>query len=454
MSTFSISFLGLAQEVRLPADFRSHNLIQFNSSLFDPTLSFERNMPRSFSIWSRWQWQSIDGDPTSLFANYTQKIGNQTAMGLGYLQNNTGVYLNKGGNFNFSHALPLGEESSLIFGANVFAFNQELADDQLILGNGTPVGMLNDQSNFIIQFSPGLRVNTNGFGIGVVIQNALDFNITSGEREAAPRILTGLASYDFPINLFGDEGYLRPQAYIHSIPDADTQYGITAAMSTSNFWIQGGYNNFYGASGGLGVTLFKKLSLGGVMEFGIEDPVSNEDPTFEIVASYFFGDQKFSEKDSKEKAEVEKRRRSDVDEREEQRRLAQARLDSTNNARKEALAAAREQARLDSIARVKREQEVVLQENEKYEEVVSSDGLQPGFYLIANVFGTEHYYLKFMKSLRAQGLEPKSFYRRVKGHHYVYLERYDTLEESRIARDSRFGGKYSGTLWVFRIRGR
>ena len=76
----------------------------------------------------------------------------------------------------------------------------------------------------------------------------------------------------------------------------------------------------------------------------------------------------------------------------------------------------KEQKKQDSINRAmekeKAKEEVVeLKKGEVYEEVAASDGLEPGFYLIANVFGTKRYYEAFMKKLSDEGLQPKSFYR-------------------------------------------
>ncbi|MEO0572890.1 MAG: hypothetical protein AAF039_14375, partial [Bacteroidota bacterium] len=150
-------------------------------------------------------------------------------------------------------------------------------------------------------------------------------------------------------------------------------------------------------------------------------------------------------------------------------RLEKRRMDSINNVRikerrekeiKDSIAQvksreidlAKEQARLDSIAAVKLNEDVVLLPNERYEEVVKGEGLEPGFYLIANVFGTKKYYENFMRTLKGRGLRPGSFYRKANGYNYVYLKRYNSINEARQARDSKFDGKYQDKLWIFRIR--
>mgnify|MGYP000306612685 CR=1 FL=1 len=113
---------------------------------------------------------------------------------------------------------------------------------------------------------------------------------------------------------------------------------------------------------------------------------------------------------------------------------------------------AKEQARLDSLAAIELKKDVVLLPNEKYQEVTNEEGLQPGFYLIANVFGTKRYYENFMITLKRKGLNPGSFYRETNGYNYVYLKRYNSIQEARKDRDSKFNGQYEEKLWIFRVR--
>ena len=113
---------------------------------------------------------------------------------------------------------------------------------------------------------------------------------------------------------------------------------------------------------------------------------------------------------------------------------------------------------LEAIAAIeaekaKKEEIVTPRKGERYEEAVLTEDIRPGYYLIVNVFGTQRYYNLFMQSLKKRGLEPKSFYRTGRKLNYVYLERYNTLSEARVARDSQFFGKYTETIWIFRVKG-
>ena len=87
----------------------------------------------------------------------------------------------------------------------------------------------------------------------------------------------------------------------------------------------------------------------------------------------------------------------------------------------------------------------------RYEEGAKENGLEPGYYLIANVFEVKENYEKFMKSLTKKGLEPQHFLRNFNQYHYVYLERFDTWEEALESRNSNFNGNYMDETWILRI---
>lgn len=460
------------QERQLPTDLRQHTLVQFGSSLMNASYAPDWNRPNSLSLWTRWQWQDIDGDPTTIFANYTHQINARSTAGLGLLQHNTGIFLFTGGNANYTHTFQLDDEVQLLAGVNVFAFQQTVADERFGQNGEVDPTILEDFEGFRMTFSPGFRLLVNRFSMGLAFENAVGFYLSGeGETENFQTIM-GTLGHDFPVTLSSGLGdsFVRPMIYVKSVPEGDTQFGLNGLLSTSKFWLQGGYNSFYGVSGGLGVTLANAFSIGGLMEFGTDSSLEEENPTIEIIASYRFGKPDGRKKvvgfDVEKEVALEQERLK----REEEAELAQQREAALQQER-DSLARARqlaeqlrEQQRKDSIAQVSlqkeqdsltrlRNQNVELRPNEKYEEVQGEEGLEPGFYLIANVYGTQKYFDNFMKTLRTKGLEPKSFYRKANKYNYVYLERYDTMDEARTARDSKFNGKYPDKTWIFRVRG-
>ena len=95
---FLLSVLGTyAQNSDIPVDLRQHNLSEYNASFFNPVLSFYGKSRQSVALWTRWQWQQIDTDPTTLFLNYTRQLNAESFAGLGFFQHNTGIFVNTGG---------------------------------------------------------------------------------------------------------------------------------------------------------------------------------------------------------------------------------------------------------------------------------------------------------------------------------------------------------------------
>ena len=127
----------------------------------------------------------------------------------------------------------------------------------------------------------------------------------------------------------------------------------------------------------------------------------------------------------------------------------QRKIDSVAEARAAAIRAERE-----AKAKANEKETVVPEKGEKYIEVETEGELLPGYYLIANVFATQKYYRAFITELRKKGLNPGSFTRGKDSYRYVYLQRYDTIEAARAARDSKYEGNYDEFTWIFRVRGR
>ncbi len=481
------------QEGRLPADLRQHNLTTYNASLFNPAFSLGRNTPESFALWVRWQWQSIDADPSTLFLNYTRKLNSHSAAGAAFFQHNTGIFFNTGAALNYAYRFEFNPRVKLSVGANLFGFTQKLADDRFQVDPNLPLPLPTVTDDFILQMAPGISLEVERLTFSLASENLLDYNFTAKEGNTAKedKIFMSLLSYDFPLTLgSATNAFLRPSMYLRTIPGQSNQVGFYTLLNTDSYWAQLGYNNFYGYALGGGVTFFKRLSVGALAEFGTDASIVKE-TSFELMAAYFLGtpDERhklvgynmegdepspldaIEEKKEQEKAEEEALQQALEEEaRGEAERMVQARkTDSLSRAKAEAQAIIEKQQRkTDSVAQAKaiairaakkaeevdkraKEAAVRPEAKEKYEEVQTEDGLDAGFYLIANVFGTQKYFDKFMADLRKQGIQPKSFLRSKNGFNYVYLQRYTSIQKARNARDNNFDGKYAGKTWIFRV---
>jgi len=288
---FLIFFIGKAQEVSLPADLRQHTLTQFNASLFNPAFSLDRNNPQSVAFWTRWQWQNIDADPTTLFLNYTRGLNENSAAGIGFFQHNTGIYFNTGVAANYAYQFEFNRLIKLSVGANVFGFQQQIADTRFPVNPIPGIPQSTPTDDFILQVAPGFNLQVENFSLSLASENLIDYNFTDKEANTAnsDKSFMGMGSYDFPIMASDSTAYLRPSIYLRTIPKQPNQIGLNVLFSTRKFWVQSGYNNFYGISVGGGGTILERFSLGAIVEFGTSGSLNSKDPSFELVASYFIG---------------------------------------------------------------------------------------------------------------------------------------------------------------------
>ena len=550
---FLASLVVSSQQAELPTDFRQHTLTQYNSSIVNPVFSLDRNNPQSFSVWSRWQWQSIDGNPTSLFSNYNRSINEKSAFGLTFFQHNTGVFFNTGGAANYAYEIKFNSKVRLSLGTNIYVYNRKLANN-LTANDLQVLGLPLLGTDLILQAAPGMNLAIKNFSLSLTSENLIDYNLDDKEivTDLSNKSMFVMASYDFPVRSADSTAYIRPAVYMKTIPGFDKQIGGNLVLSKEKYWLQAGYNTYYGTSAGIGTTLFDRLSVGGVVEFGAGSSQEINDLTFEIVASYFMGntekrrpkvindfddlerslaedervrETKIQEELDKakelsnneeianpkediietieEEAEFEQQevdiieteqqepekeltRREERKQLKERKRQAeidaqQAKMeeavelqrlrDEQSQARKDELKAI-EAARArtaDSLLQLENLKEIERQKNaekviasnekvtplpgEKYIEVKKEGDLEPGYYLIVNVFGTKKYFNLFMEDLRKKGFNPGSFLRKSNNYNHVYLKRYNTIQEIRQARATKFDGRYTATTWIFRVTG-
>ncbi|QCX00240.1 type IX secretion system membrane protein PorP/SprF [Aggregatimonas sangjinii] len=486
-----------SQNNAIPVDLRQHNLTEYNSSFFNPVLSSYGTEKQSVALWTRWQWQEVDTDPTTLFLNYKRQINPESSAGLGFFQHNTGVYLNTGGVLNYAYSYTVNPNVKFGIGLNLLGFKQVTAGVGFLGGSQTPSSELSEANDFVLQMAPGLYLKWKNLGIGFTSENLLDYNFTQKARNsgAKERIYAFSTTYDF--YLFSNSISVRPTAYWKSIPFQDDQIGLNMYFSAAKYWAQAGYNSFYGASVGIGGRFFKKASVGVLVEWATDAALDGKKPTYEVIAAYNLGKSTRSIKKvsiydvTKESASKRKRKKKRNQRKVESAAEQWKKADSINSIRKaeaekvaieksadslkimaleeaQELArqrtqeeeALRNQRKIDSIALKTSEQpsnKVVSNEKdeilERYEEVASEDGLKSGYYLIANVFRSEQNYKSFVQSLIEKELQPKFFLRSSNQFYYVYLKRYETINEAVKARNSKFFGKYLDEIWIFRVVG-
>ncbi|MFT6930497.1 MAG: type IX secretion system PorP/SprF family membrane protein [Sediminicola sp.] len=91
------------------------------------------------------------------------------------------------------------------------------------------------------------------------------------------------------------------------------------------------------------------------------------------------------------------------------------------------------------------------QNNIKSRKFRNLDGVEDGYYVVANVYKGEHYLNKFVSDLNTKGLNADYFTNNNNGLKYVYLKRYDTWQEAVAAHKSNVDGAYAGDKWIMNV---
>lgn len=457
-----------------PPDLRQHNLLAVSPQLFNPVFSLEQSQQHELSYWSRWQWQTPDNTPTTFLTNYSMRAGN-LAWGLGYFDNTTSIFKQRGLTANLAYNFPLSERASISFGANAFGYIQDREYRLLFRGNNPDLGFKRD---LMIRIAPAVRFAYEKFGVSMGYENLPDFSLQRiGTVSWVGKTYQLMADYTFSLASASGAGKsLRPIMYVKRVDGFDTQIGLTALFSSDKYWLQGGVNSYYGTSLGMGLNVLEGLAVGSLLEYGKAQitQVSTRNFSAELYLRYRFGrpasqlgGRRFSSSrtasrdpytpETSEEAAIvvvppidqakldaaieQERARADASRKQDSIRMAQI--------------LANQQQIIDSLKQAK----IVSAEagantgtGRVYQEVAAEEGTESGYYLVANVFETERYLKAFMDEVRQLGIEPKFFYRRSNGFNYVYLERYDSFSEAARARENQFDARYPEELWIFRIR--
>ena len=82
------------------------------------------------------------------------------------------------------------------------------------------------------------------------------------------------------------------------------------------------------------------------------------------------------------------------------------------------------------------------------------NGVEDGYYVIANVYKGGQYMEKFIDGLSQKGINADYIDNPNNGLKYVYLDRYNTWEEAVAAHKSNLNGNYSGEMWIMNVDNR
>ena len=274
--------------------FPSHNNLQFNRFLLNPTFSYTTEKTSYVSLYHRNQWLQFDDSPKVYMASYSSSLTDKTGLAFGIYQQKEGVLTSWGGIANYAYKVTLNEKMNLLLGFNFAYYNSGIDKTGVIAEEPDPFIMA-ARSNSLLSIKPGVSLQYGNFDFGVYAENYIDYDFKTSEmaNAYARKTLVGHAfyrSYHQKEGLFGTNVLTLGIRAVQS-EERDLSYnGILLAEFPRLGWVQTSIDKFYGVSFGFGIHLTKRLSLGYTFEKGISEGLSNFGPTHEIVMALAFQD--------------------------------------------------------------------------------------------------------------------------------------------------------------------
>ncbi|MGW9686713.1 PorP/SprF family type IX secretion system membrane protein [Flagellimonas sp. 2504JD1-5] len=269
------------------------NLLKFNRFLINPTFSAVREDKSYVNLFHRSQSADFNDNNQNYFLSYSGRLNDRVGLGLSLYNQQEGVISNLGVMANYSHGIQLGQKSSLSFGVNIPYYVSSFDPDRAITVDDDP--LLNDATqNSIISFQPGLNLSLGKFDFGVFAQNLVDYNMKSGKSltDFNEKTFSGHIQFAHEFKngagIFED-GRLLPLARARFEGSQDPIFGGGLILDLPKLgWIQGGYDQFYGASAGTGFNLNRRLSFGYNFEKNLNNNFTNLGITHEVSVAFSF----------------------------------------------------------------------------------------------------------------------------------------------------------------------
>ncbi|SNR40002.1 type IX secretion system membrane protein, PorP/SprF family [Maribacter sedimenticola] len=272
-----------------------HNQLYFNRFFINPTYSLVRENKSYLNILHRNQYATFDDNSQNYFLGFSNKLSDQTAVGIGVYSQWAGVVQEFGFNANYATSVRLADKSVLTFGTNITYFNQGLDKNRIVISEEDPeLSEARKESKIAVQ--PGINLSLGKFDFGLYAEDLLKYNQTTNEflTEFSTKSVKASMQYthDFKNSrgLFENARFM-PMVQVGQNYDSSLYYFGSLLLDMPNYgWIQTTYDRDYGISAGLGFNLSEKMSLGYLMEKDIAKQDANLGWNHEITLAYTFKD--------------------------------------------------------------------------------------------------------------------------------------------------------------------
>ena len=296
--------LGQSDGNYLPYELPGHTAVKYNTYLMNPAFPIFGKNESQITFFHRNQWMGFKEDKFNTFGlSYGKKwggdAGKKTVVDDGnnmahwlIFQRTVSIFANTGVLGNYVHQVEISDDNFLRLGINA-VFARSNIDKSKVRANVNDPLIENAKAVNIINIQPGFDINFNEMHFGITAENLLDYAFSAGEM-AVPfneKSLTAHAMYRHALDSnsdFLEDAVLTVLAKGKKSSD-NFQLGGHVMLDAKMGWAYAGYDQKYGAFGGLGFNIANHVSIGFGYEQSIAAYVSELGGSYDIVLSYQFG---------------------------------------------------------------------------------------------------------------------------------------------------------------------
>tara|TARA_R110000868_G_scaffold120525_2_gene320088 strand:+ start:305 stop:2095 length:1791 start_codon:yes stop_codon:yes gene_type:complete len=274
-----------------------HNQLFFNRFLINPTFSLVRENKSYINIWHRNQYTTFEDNNQNYFIGFSNKINDNTALGLGVYSQWSGVVQEFGFNANYATSVQLGDKSRLTFGTNLTYFSDGLDKNRIVADESDPeLAQAEKESKIAIQ--PGITLSIGQFDFSVYAQDLFKYNQSTNEflTNFNDKSIKVAVQYTHLLGatrgLFAN-GRLTPMVQVARNSDNSIAYVGSLVLEMPKYgWLQTTFDADYGLSAGFGFNLNDKMSLGYLMEKDVNNNEADLGWNHELSVAYTFKNNK------------------------------------------------------------------------------------------------------------------------------------------------------------------
>ena len=273
-----------------------HNQLFFNRFLINPTFSLVRENKSYLNVLLRNQYAGFEDNNQNYFLGFSNKLDENTALGLGIYGQWSGVIQEFGFHANYATAVQLGEKSALSFGANVNYRSQGLDRNRIVINEEDP--LLNEVEKInTLSIEPGLNLSLGKWDFGMYFIDLVRYNQTNEELATNFGLDHLRSQVQYTHTFKRAVGILEDARLIPLVQlgqDFNREWSMTGSllMDVPKLgWLQASYDQRYGVSSGLGFNLNKRLSLGYLMEKSPTEQGENLGWNHELSLAYTMNDE-------------------------------------------------------------------------------------------------------------------------------------------------------------------